>query len=497
MLLRAGRVSLLLIVNRKYDLTQRMLASAHFEITRQKADDWFDPILNADTELFIDPFLIFKEKKGFWADAHDRLIKHFDRAFLLIAEGHLNPQSLSYQKALALLVFREPRELCLGYTSKGTAGLGSGFGYAASIAVGISEAIQRGLQHPRHFEELGILNEGIGADRISDTTCTILKSRLVEYTQQICTRHGLPLEKHRMFAAEFDETRLRWEIPEVQLPTNPFTRGPLLFVPQRFLKDLPVLNADDWWTSYENRQLREDVNYEILGKVNKAKIVAAARAHPEAVREWTTHKEAESASPYDFHRDPKGVWQWDCATESFVQKHPLRLLVPQTDEDFHNVIQKIIDAYTLFIEEQGGWSLLWDTPRSAEKPEQAAQLLFRGVAQSYCKANDISLDSEVNLGRGPVDFKFSTGYHHRVHVEIKKLHNGKFWNGLERQLPSYMRSDEVSDGWFLAIMYNDSKASTERAKALPNRVRATAEAQDINLKYQLVDARPKRSASKL
>ena len=36
-----------------------MLASAHFEITRQKADDWFDPILNADTELFIDPFLIF------------------------------------------------------------------------------------------------------------------------------------------------------------------------------------------------------------------------------------------------------------------------------------------------------------------------------------------------------------------------------------------------------------------------------------------------------
>lgn len=474
-----------------------MLASVHFHLHLTPSDDWFDPILDADTELFVDPFLIFKETSGFWKDAHASLIRHFDRAFLMIAEGNLNPKTLSYRKALAILVFREPKELCLGYTSKGTSGLGSGFGYARSIGEAISEAIRRGLEHPRHFEELGILNEGIGSDRISDITCTILKSHLAEYTQGIARRHGIPLSKHRVFAADFDERRLRWETPEVDVPTNPSTGGPLLLLPKRFLKDLPALNAEDWWAHYENEQLRQDVNYEILGNVDKRTIVEVARRNPEAVRRWTTQKESEEAHAYDFKQDPKGVWQWDQASAMFVSNNPLTLLPAQTREEFLDTIGKIIANYRLFVEEQGGWYLLWDAGSKKEKPEHAAQLLFRGVAQSYCRANDISLDSEVNLGRGPVDFKFSKGYARRAHLEVKKLHNGKFWNGLEVQLPSYMKSDEVSDGWLLALQYNDGRASLERAKELPIRIDRVRQRDQINLNYGLVDARPKVSASKL
>ena len=90
-----------------------MLATTHFRIRRTKSDDWFDPILNADTELFVDPFLIFKEKNGFWKDGHARLIEHFDRAFLMVAEGNLDPATLLYKKALALLVFKASKELAL------------------------------------------------------------------------------------------------------------------------------------------------------------------------------------------------------------------------------------------------------------------------------------------------------------------------------------------------------------------------------------------------
>jgi hypothetical protein len=474
-----------------------MLASTHFGLTRTTADDWFDPILDADTELFVDPFLIFKEKSGFWKDGHKRLIKHFDVAFLMIAKGNLDPATLLYKKALALLVFKEPKELCLGYTSKGTSGLGSGSGYAESIAEAITEAIKRGLRHPRHFEELGILNEGIGPDRISDITCTILKTQLVEYTRTVAKRHAIPMSKHRVFAAGLDESRLRWLISEVEVPTNPFTNGPLLFVPERFLKDLPVLNAEDWWSHYESEQLRQDLNYEILGKVDKKTIVEAARRNPDAVRQWTTQKEGEAASGYDFQRDSKGVWKWDQASSKFVADNPLMLLPAQTREEFLETIGKIVANYRLFVEDQGGWYLLWDSGSRKEKPEHAAQLLFRGVAQSYCKANDISLDSEVNLGRGPVDFKFSKGYVRRAHLEVKKLHNGKFWNGLETQLPSYMKSDEVSDGWFLAVQYRDNRTSQHRAKELPARVKAVAQLKQIALNYGLVDARPKKSASKL
>jgi hypothetical protein len=179
-----------------------------------------------------------------------------------------------------------------------------------------------------------------------------------------------------------------------------------------------------------------------------------------------------------------------------VLANPLAIPPANSRAEFLQVISSVVRQYKLFIEEQGGWELLWESA-GEEKPEHAAQLLFRGIAQSYCKSNNISVDAEVNLGRGPVDFKFSTGYVQRLHLEVKKTHNGKFWNGLEQQLPTYMKGDEVHNGWFLAIRYRDGKAADQRSKELPGRVSSTAKKIGQNLRYTLIDARPKESASKL
>lgn len=473
-----------------------MLVSTHFQIKRLDEDDWFDAILDVDTKLFVDPFMVFQEKAGFWAASHDELVKHFDRAFMLIAQGNRDPTTLPYKKALDILEFPEPRELCLGYTAQGTRGAGSGAGYAGLIACAIAEAISRGLEHPRHFEELGILNEGIGADRISDITATVLKRRLIEYSRNIATRHNLPVAPHQLFAASFDEMRQRWKLDEVYVPTNPATGGPYVFVPQRFLRRLPVLNACDWWNDYENEKLRQDLNYEILGRVNKAEILRAARATPEAVRRWTIQKEQQTASSYDLLRDPAGVYQWHEVAALFVKQYPLILPAANDADTFRKAIQNVIEQFRLFIEDQGGWRLLWDTG-SKEKPEEAAQLLFFGIVRNYCRANNISVDREVDLGRGPVDFKFSNGYHNRAHLEVKKLHNGKFWNGLNEQLPTYMRGDEVKLGWFLALRFRSSKAGTKREQEFPRRVAEVAAAKGLELYPALIDARPQVSASKL
>jgi hypothetical protein len=168
--------------------------SEHFAITRTSADDWFDPILVADTKLFVDPFLIFQDDHPSWSGAHDRLIDHFNICFKLIAEGNRNPGSVPYRKAIALLHFPEPREFCLGYTEQGTRGSGSGLGYARLIAAAMEDAIARGLQDLRHFEELGVLNEGIGPDRISDLTCNVLRGDLMKYTKEVAeSKWGAPL----------------------------------------------------------------------------------------------------------------------------------------------------------------------------------------------------------------------------------------------------------------------------------------------------------------
>lgn len=60
-------------------------------------------------------------------------------------------------------------------------------------------------------------------------------------------------------------------------------------------------------------------------------------------------------------------------------------------------------------------------------------------------------------------------------LERRKLHNGKFRNGLESQLPSYLESDECQDGWYVSIQYKDNKAARKRLRKLPSLVADTAE----------------------
>jgi hypothetical protein len=42
----------------------RVYFSDQFNITRGTKDDWFDPILESDTKVFVDPFLLFAESTG-------------------------------------------------------------------------------------------------------------------------------------------------------------------------------------------------------------------------------------------------------------------------------------------------------------------------------------------------------------------------------------------------------------------------------------------------
>lgn len=475
-----------------------MLFSTCFNIERVNEDDWFDPILNSDTLLFVDPFLIFREPpESAWSDAHASLIEHFDRCFKLIAQGNCNPDALAYKKAVALLHFHEPSELCLGYTHKGTLGSGGGYGYALTIAAAIAAAIQRGVESSKHFEELGIINEGIGSDRISDITCNILKARLVRYTQEIAERHGIETASHRVWAASFDDTRQRWNSDQVLLPTNPVNNSPIILVPRRFLRDLPQLNYRDWWDWYENEKLRTDFNYEVLGAVDKKTIVEIARSQFSYVQKYIESKELEQPDPYDIEKDKNGVWTWKPLTSDYVAHHPVEFQAVHDDISFNAFIESLLSSFRHFVEEAGGWRLLWND-NGKEKPESAAQLLFRGISEHYCQAANVVIDREVELGRGPVDFKFSQGYARRALLEVKKVHNGKYWHGLEEQLPSYLCSDKVSKGWFLAIQYRTNPSSLDRIRKLPQRVdELESRLTGVQLRSFVVDALPKASASNI
>jgi hypothetical protein len=470
--------------------------SQAFEITQGPDDDWFDPHLTIDTPLFLDPVQLL-DAGPYWKKAHAQLVQHFTRCYTLVAKA-TGPNSNSANLAKSLLTFPEPWEFGLGYTRHGTSGAGSGGGFAATIVDGIAVAIAAGLKDLEHIEEIGILNEGFGADRISDAACNVLKERFIEYTQAVASRHDLPVEQHRLRHIGRDVKNDRWLDGEVALPTNPETGKAVLLVPRKFLNDLPVLNADDWFDSSLNQDIRIALNIKVGAKVAKHTIVQIARENPERVREWArTQSSRPDLFGYDFDDDVKGVVKFDGPPLAFALSHPIDgMSVPEDQAGLSQLIETVLGQFKHYIEQQGGWALLWNTDGS-EKPESAAQLIFLAMAQHYLRLFDVEVDREVDLGRGPVDFKVSSGTSKRLLIEIKKAHNGRFWNGLDSQLPSYLVSDQAKEGWFVAIRYRNNKASEERMNELPDRVKKAATDTDKDLRYLAADARRPVSASKI
>ena len=162
-----------------------MLFSEAVNITVCDTDTWFDPILSVDTKLFIDPFLLYEFEFDEFVGSHEEVVGFFNFAFQALAQ-HLATESV-HQKSIAqnMLVFPEIDWLCLGYSASGTKGAGSGKGFAALIVDSILETIKLGKTSVEHFEEVSLLNEGFGADRISDTVANILIKRFCLYTKRI------------------------------------------------------------------------------------------------------------------------------------------------------------------------------------------------------------------------------------------------------------------------------------------------------------------------
>ena len=190
-------------------------------------------------------------------------------------------------------------------------------------------------------------------------------------------------------------------------------------------------------------------NVEVMEGVDKKRIVREARRNRRDVDAWAAAMESSAPDPYDLDEDTELLWKWEPVASAYVAAHPVQLKPAQTKQEFFDVIDQVCEAFRHYVEHDGGWELLWNEDKT-EKKEPASQNLFRGIAKHYCHANNISVDREVKLGRGPVDFKFSRGTEFTAHLEVKKLDNGSFWRGLYTQLVLYMQSDEVKDGWIIS-----------------------------------------------
>jgi hypothetical protein len=477
----------------------KFLFSERFKVKRTTKDDWYDALMQTDTKLFVDPFRVYDDDTGVWKGAHAELVDFFNLVFELMAKASLNPQSAHWKAAENLLMFPEPVEFCLGYSKEANAGQGTARKTRERMLKAGSLAIKAGMDHVDHFEEMALFQGRIGPDLVSDIVCNVLKGRFIKYTQAVCKRHkGIKTKSIPIKHASWSRKNRRWESSAAVLPYNPWTNSAILLVPKAFLRELPSIEGDGFWEyafAYEAENIKGEFEYDVARNVDSETIAKLARRNPEMVKKYVARYEKHVPPAYDVQTDPRGLFNWYLAGKDLSTKIE-SVEQPQTQAAFCDFVEKLCKEFVWATEQRGGWKLLWN-PDKTPRAESSVQQLFHIAMLGYCKAHDIDLSPEASSGRGPVDFKFSAGWTRRALVEVKLVNNSQFWHGLSTQLKTYIDAEGVKCGYFLAIRYHENDFLKARTKIVEGKAKELSKALGYKVVPIFVDARPKKSASKV
>lgn len=109
------------------------------------------------------------------------------------------------------LIFPELQAISLGNSTDGNPGKGIGKGLATKIANTAWQITRAGVNDPAIFELVGLIEDKIGADRISDMTIRIILPDLLAYSERIAKafkfRQPLSVMKISNFYCQLTQAR--------------------------------------------------------------------------------------------------------------------------------------------------------------------------------------------------------------------------------------------------------------------------------------------------
>ena len=160
--------------------------SEEFEIPKAKIEKSgvFDVILDVDARVFIDPALLEKCTVPEFDNAKQKIETYFSNIIMLLKHTRSNGD-MFWKKADHLLSFREISGTCFGYSQKGTGGNAIGRVLRKNILNTIKDLLKEGEADPALFELLGVFQENVGCDRISDLITFVLQEEILQYTHRI------------------------------------------------------------------------------------------------------------------------------------------------------------------------------------------------------------------------------------------------------------------------------------------------------------------------
>lgn len=447
-------------------------------------------VVGLDSLFHIDPYLLNDTTVPELKNSHQTVEDYFTNVLKLI-EASEYQKNRFWREAQNKLRFKEVSLINLGYSKSSNKGSAIGPKLAATLCETASELIKAGIKDPVIFELVGLFEEGIGADRISDMIARIILTDLFNYTDRILKQLKIKNTK-----------KITYKNKEYNLP---FYSEPILFLPIEILSPLPVAYG---WDDIDivcayNDSLREKVN-KIIGNnwrratnqkyVSKRTLKSILLHEPDVMRDLISLYREKPIDRYDFESDPLGETKWLDISKEYTNKFffSLTQFTPLSHKNILDLVIEICNKFGELIEDNGLFKVIYDDQFNL-RHERFPQLLFYGIADSYCAANNLDISREPNAGRGSVDFKFSSGYHSRVNVEVKYSTNNQLVSGYQRQLPIYDKAEKTFHSIYLVLQVSNSTRSIDKLFKIKN------EAANKGLRTPdiiVIDSRYKKSASK-
>jgi len=446
--------------------------SDFFEIKAELLDEYgaFDPSLINDLPLFIDPFWLFTSSKQEYQYLHKEIIKYI--AFL---------RDISVQEGIsdglleAWFMFPEVRQNWLGYSRSGNGGSGLGKGFAKSLNNNLHTVFHNfgseTITESSHLEKLCLIKEGVGKDNISDFITNIIKKYLLTYTQKISRKLIEPkfIQEHLINKVSFNYKIRAWKSEVFSLPT--INNDYVILIPKDILtKDDTWINKKDMVVKFEriclsipNSQLRAQLNQYFLRALPpyKPKQSDKHKAASTAIQECP-----EYIDYYIKYKEETGNEAQEVSSQKVIQieeifKIKVKNLIDRLIENstfyandsntFEESYQRVIYLKKV-IEDNDGYRLFYLEGKPIKK-ESDLQLLFR--LTWYATKSDVN--SEVNNGRGPVDYKISRGFKDKTLVEFKLASNSKLKQNLKKQLQVYEKANGTKKSIKVIMFFSETE----------------------------------------
>ena len=453
-------------MNSKTNKPKPTYFSDHFKVDKAKLKELgiFDPILNFDTKLFVDPTLLKSSENPIIKNSRTTYTNFF-RNLLKLLSCSEQVGDKCWRAAQRLVYFPEFKYTCIGYGTDSINGSGSGAELNDKIFQSALDIVQAAEGDPDIFLLLPLLEEGIGADRISDMTQNIIDDDICTYTTSIINVLGV----------EGNCTYTTKSRKEYRLVKNPHSNCPLKLVPSDILSNLPLAETFDRWLVEEgerNEDLRDKISKDIglewfdeNKKEKKEKLLKQIKGDKAFFVDVLKALKDSNFDHYDLDQDVQGLHRWLEDSQRFLDKQMPDQLgnVSDTQEALQQAVDNIIQRFKASIEHEGLKGLFWTKIGASYKhvKETYSQMLFSMVCHTWLTAQESNIKFTYGINEETKQFTFSFTISELNYylIQIKHSDNYRGLQGSFEKHVEHVQSIPNTKGVVLVINFDDEDSN--------------------------------------